>query len=178
MTKHCSCGKKREPFEFSGTSRSSSVCKFNESVEVTVTSPLSSHVSFCICLACVTFSIRFALLSLDLKDTPISISTSRSSITVISLGTPALIFAIFSCFSFSFCLALFNSAAISAGNLSEMTLWSSSVITNRLLSASPFRTRIHSLLLHLKLTIHNASEAISAEFLRLRKTRALHSGLK
>ena len=60
-------------------------------LEVTVTSPLSSHVSFCICLACVTFSIRFALLSLDLKDTPISISTSRSSITVKSLGSPALI---------------------------------------------------------------------------------------
>ena len=28
--------KKRELFEFSGTSRSSSVCKFNESVEATV----------------------------------------------------------------------------------------------------------------------------------------------
>ena len=109
--------KKRELIEFSGTSRSSCVCKFNESVEVTVTSPLSSHVSFCICLACVTFSIRFALLSLDY-----SISTSRSSITVISLGSPALIFAIFLCFSFSSCLAGFDSAAISAGNLSEMNL--------------------------------------------------------
>ena len=31
---------------------------------------------------------------------------------------------------------------------------------------------------HLKLTILSASEAISVEFLRLRKTYALHSGLK
>ena len=36
----------------------------------------------------------------------------------------------------------------------------------------------HQGFVHLKLTIHNASEAISAEFLRLRKTRALHSRLK
>ena len=33
-----------------------------------------------------------------------------------------------------------------------------------------------ALTIHLKHTIHNAPEAISAEFLRLRKTLALHSG--
>ena len=52
------------------------------------------------------------------------------------------------------------------------------VFTSLLHRACKCVSKYGPLTIHLKLTIHNASEAISAEFLRLRKTRALYSGLK
>ena len=51
------------------------------------------------------------------------------------------------------------------------TLKTSPSLTSKRHSWQPFTT-------HLKLTIHSPSEAISAEFLRLRRTSALHPRLK
>lgn len=87
-----------ELVEISGTLLGSSVCTFTETVEVTVAGILSSQVSFVIFMAWITFPMSFTLLSFHLKDIPISISTSRNNMTDISLGSPALSFAILPAF--------------------------------------------------------------------------------
>ena len=95
-----------------------------------------------------TLSASFLLESLALKFTPISKSTSRNKITVISFGFPSFSFLIFSSFCSFSRLTRSRSFSMNASNFVLIKVLSCSSIQNFPSKTSQCNTLTHSLALH------------------------------